>query len=161
MAVSKKVTDFTHSPDIGLTVPPVSFMSENQKNMHPVLASLIAATWLFFSGALVFAVALPRWFQSNFGHLARDPKESPRFLALVIEKLCQGLGLVLLVTYSNKAIFHLVPIPLLLVSCTYLFSTYSTFRVKSRPVIAIAVIDAVRLIIALVLVGWILGRELF
>ena len=128
--------------------------------MQPLLASLTAAVWLFFSGALVFAIALPRWFQSNFGHIARDPKESPRIIAIVIEKLLQGLGLVLLVTYSQKAISQLMLIPLLLVSCTYLFSTYSTFRVNSRPVIAITVIDAVRLIIALILVGLILGRNI-
>jgi hypothetical protein len=129
--------------------------------MQSLLASLAAAAWLFFSGALVFAVALPRWFQSNFGHIARDPKESPRIILIAIEKLLQGAGLVLLITYSQKAISHLVLIPLLLVSCTYLFSTYSTFRVKGRPVIAIAVIDAVRLIIALVFVGLILGRQIF
>ena len=129
--------------------------------MQSLLASLVAAAWLFFSGAIVFAVALPRWFQTNFGHIARDQKESPRIMMIVIEKLLQGAGLVLLVTWSQKAISHLVFIPLLLVCCTYLFSTYSTFRVKSRPVIAIAFIDAVRLIIALVFVGLILGRQIF
>jgi hypothetical protein len=129
--------------------------------MQTLLASVIAAAWLFFSGALVFALALPRWFQSNFGHIARNPKESPRIMMIVIEKLLQGLGLALLVTCSQKAICYLAIIPLLLVSCTYLFSTYATFRVKSRPVIAIAIIDAVRLIIALVFVGLILGREIF
>lgn len=65
--------------------------------MQSLLASSIAAAWLFLSGALAFAVALPRWFQSNFGHIARDPKESPRIIVLVIEKFLQGLGLVLLV----------------------------------------------------------------
>ena len=129
--------------------------------MQTLLATAVAAIWLFFSGALVFAAALPRWFQSNFGHIARDPKESPRMLAIVIEKLLQGLGLALLATWSQKTISQLVIIPFLLVACTYLFSTYATFRVKSRPVIAIAAIDTVRLIIALVLVGWILGREIF
>jgi hypothetical protein len=129
--------------------------------MQSLLASLVAAAWLFLSGALVFAVALPRWFQFNFGHIARDPKESPRIIAIAIEKLLQGLGLVLLVTWSQKPIFHLVLIPLLLISCTYLFSTYSTFRVKSKPVIAIAAIDAVRLSVALVLVGLMLGRPIF
>jgi hypothetical protein len=128
--------------------------------MQSLLACFTAAAWLFLSGALVFAVALPRWFQLNFGHIARDPKESPRIILIVIEKLLQGLGLVLLVTGSQKVISHLVLIPLLLVSCTYLFSTYSTFRVKSRPVIAIAIIDALRLIVALVFVGLILGREI-
>ena len=128
--------------------------------MQSLLASLVAAAWLFISGALVFAVALPRWFQFNFGHIARDPKESPRIIVIAIEKLLQGLGLVLLVTYSQLAISHLVAIPLLLVSCTYLFSTYSTFRVKGRPVITIAIIDAVRLIIALVFVGLMLGRDI-
>lgn len=129
--------------------------------MQTLIAAVIAATWLFFSGALVFAVALPRWFQINFGHIARDPKESPRIAVIVVEKLFQGFGLALLVEWSPKAISHLVIIPLLFVCCTYLFSTYATFRVKSRPVIAIAAIDAVRLIIALVFVGWILGREIF
>jgi|GEM_PF-6941346 len=128
--------------------------------MQILLASIIAAAWLFFSGAVVFALALPRWFQFNFGHLARDPKESPRMVAIVLEKLLQGFGLALLVIWSQKAICYLAIIPLLLVSCTYLFSTYATFRVKSRPVIAIAVIDAVRLIIALLFVGLILGREI-
>lgn len=129
--------------------------------MQTLLATAVAAIWLFFSGALVFAVALPHWFQSNFGHIARDPKESPRILAIVIEKLLQGLGLALLVTLSQKTISQLVIIPFLLVACTYLFSTYATFRVKSRPVIVIAAIDTARLVIALVLVGWILGREIF
>jgi len=129
--------------------------------MQPLLATVIAAAWLFFSGAIVFAVVLPRWFQFNFGHIARDPKESPRIIAIAIEKLLQGFGLALLVAWSQEAISHLVIIPLLLVCCTYLFSTYATFRVKSRPVIAIATIDAVRLIIALVFVGLIFGREIF
>ena len=129
--------------------------------MHILLASVIGAAWLFFSGALVFALALPRWFQFNFGHIARDPKESPRIMVIVVEKLLQGSALALLVIWSQKAICYLSIIPLLLVSFTYLFSTYATFRVKSRPVIAIAAIDSVRLIIAMVLVGLILGREIF
>lgn len=129
--------------------------------MQTVLASLAAATWLFFSGALVFAMALPRWFQFNFGHIARDPKESPRIIVIAVEKLLQAVGLVLLVTWSQKPIAHVALIPLLLVACTYLFSTYATYRVKSKPVITIAVIDAIRLIMALVLVGWMLGRQIF
>jgi hypothetical protein len=129
--------------------------------MQTLLAAGIAAVWLFFSGALVFAVAIPRWFQLKFGHIARDPKEGPRMIVIVMEKLAQGFGLALLVTWSQQVISHLVVIPLLLVSCTYLFSTYATFRVKIRPVIAIAVIDAIRLIIALVIVGWVLGRPIF
>ena len=127
--------------------------------MQPIYAILASGIWLFLSGALVFAVLLPKWFKANFGQITRDEKDIPLWV-VALEKLLQSLGLVLMVLWTNQPILVLIVIPLLLVTATYLFSTYANYRVNGRAVIIIAVLDAVRLIIAMILVGLILGRAL-
>jgi len=127
--------------------------------MQPIYAILASGVWLFLSGALVFAVLLPKWFKANFGQITRDEKDIPLWV-VALEKLLQSSGLVLMVLWTNQPILVLIVIPLLLVTATYLFSTYANYRVNGRAVIIIAVLDAVRLIIAMILVGLILGRAL-
>ena len=127
--------------------------------MQPIYAILASGVWLFLSGALVFAVLLPKWFKANFGQITRDEKDIPLW-AVALEKLLQSLGLVLAVLWTNQPIFVLIAIPLLLVTATYLFSTYANYRVNGKAVVVIAVLDALRLIIAMILVGSILGRAL-
>jgi hypothetical protein len=128
--------------------------------MQILYAALAAAAWLFISGAIVFAVILPKWFQVHFGHIARGAGDNSRLWAIAIEKILQGFGLALIIKWSQTSILHLTVIPLLLMASTYLFSTYTTFRVAAKPVLSIAVIDAVRLIAALFIAGLILGRAL-
>ena len=127
--------------------------------MQPIYAILASGIWLFLSGALVFAVLLPKWFKANFGQITRDEKDIPLWV-VALEKLLQSLGLVLMVLWTNQPILVLIVIPLLLVTATYLFSTYANYRVNGRAVIIIAVLDALRLIIAMILVGLILSRAL-
>jgi len=127
--------------------------------MQPIYAILASGVWLFLSGALVFAVLLPKWFKANFGQITRDEKDIPLWV-VALEKLLQSSGLVLMVLWTNQPILVLIVIPLLLVTATYLFSTYANYRVNGRAVIIIAVLDALRLIIAMILVGLILGRAL-
>ena len=127
--------------------------------MQPIYAILASGVWLFLSGALVFAVLLPKWFKANFGQITRDEKDIPLWV-VALEKLLQSLGLVLMVLWTNQPILVLIVIPLLLVTATYLFSTYANYRVNGRAVIIIAVLDAIRLMIAMILVGLILGRAL-
>jgi len=127
--------------------------------MQPIYAILASGIWLFLSGALVFAVLLPKWFKVNFGQIIRDEKDIPLW-AVALEKLLQSLGLVLVVLWTNQPIFVLIALPLLFVTATYLFSTYANYRVNGRAVIIIAVLDAIRLMIAMILVGLILGRAL-
>jgi hypothetical protein len=127
--------------------------------IQPFFAALAAAAWLFISGAILFAVALPHWFQTHFGHIARDKKTLPLW-AIIFEKLLQGVGLCLLVLWSNVPIVYLSLIPLLLVTGTYLFSTYATYNVEARPVVWIAVIDGARIEVALAIVGLVLGKGL-
>ena len=127
--------------------------------MQPIYAILASGIWLFLSGALVFAVLLPKWFKANFAQITRDEKDIPLW-AVALEKLLQSLGLVLVVLWTNQPIFVLIALPLLFITATYLFSTYANYRVNGRAVIIIALLDAVRLIIAMILVGLILGRAL-
>jgi len=127
--------------------------------MQPIYAILASGIWLFLSGALVFAVLLPKWFKANFSQITRDEKDIPLW-AVALEKLLQSLGLVLVVLWTNQPIFVLIALPLLFVTATYLFSTYANYRVNGRAVIIIAVLDAIRLMIAMILVGLILGRAL-
>ncbi len=124
-----------------------------------IYAILAGGAWLFFSGALVFAVILPAWFQSQFGEIIRDPKKLPLW-AVALEKILQSLGLCLLVLWTNLSIALLCIVPILLVSATYLFSTYANYRVKGKAVVIVAVLDAVRIAVAMVFVGLILGRNL-
>jgi hypothetical protein len=127
--------------------------------MQIVYAILASGVWLFFSGALVFAVLLPKWFKANFGQITRDEKDIPLW-AVALEKLLQSLGLVLIVLWTNQTILVLTALPLLFITATYLFSTYANYRVNGRAVIVIALLDAIRLIVAIILVGLILGRAL-
>ncbi|MCE9647345.1 MAG: hypothetical protein K8S20_15215 [Chloroflexi bacterium] len=127
--------------------------------MQPVYAILASGTWLFLSGAILFAVVFPKWFKTNFGQIVRDGKEIPLW-AVAIEKLLQSLGLVLAVQWTQHSILVLIALPLLFVTATYLFSTYANYRVNGRAVLVIALLDALRLIVAMILVGLILGRAL-
>lgn len=127
--------------------------------MHIIFATLASAGWLFISGAVVFAGLLPRWFQQHFGEITRPPKELPLW-AVAVEKALQGLGLALLVSWTSVPVANVGVIALLLVTATYLFSTYANYRVKWTPVLVIAAIDALRIIVAIVLVGVILGHQL-
>ena len=127
--------------------------------MQIVYAILASGIWLFFSGALVFAVLLPKWFKANFGQITRGEKDIPLW-AVALEKLLQSVGLVLAVLWTNQTILVLTALPLLFITATYLLSTYANYRVNGRAVIVIALLDAIRLVIALVLVGLIMGRAL-
>lgn len=127
--------------------------------MQPIYAILASGIWLFFSGAILFAVVFPKWFKANFGEIIRDEKEIPLW-AVALEKLLQSLGLVLVVQWTQQPILVLIAIPLLFVTATYLFSTYANYRVNGKAVLVIAMLDAVRLIVAMILVGLILGRAL-
>jgi len=60
--------------------------------MQPIYAILASGIWLFLSGALVFAVLLPKWFKANFAQITRDEKDIPLW-AVALEKLLQSLGL--------------------------------------------------------------------
>ena len=127
--------------------------------MQPIFAILASGLWLFFSGAILFAGILPKWFKINFGQIIRDEKEIPLW-AVALEKLLQSLGLVLLVLWTNQTILILTAIPLLFVTATYLFSTFANYRVSGRAVVVVAIFDAIRMVGAIVLVGLILGRAL-
>ena len=125
--------------------------------MRVVLSVLAVGGWLFVSGAIVFAGILPGWFSVHFGAIARDPKALPVW-AIAIEKVLQACGLVLLLCVTTAPVWMLVPIPLLLVSATYLFSTYANYKVPGKPVVVIAAIDAVRLTAPLFIGALILQR---
>ena len=125
--------------------------------MQALLATIAAAAWLFLSGALVFAAWLPRWWAEHFGAIIRDPKSLPIW-AVGLEKLAQGLGLTLLVEWTSRSAAQIVAIPLLLVSATYLLSTYANYRVEGRAVSVVAIIDAIRVIGGVAIVSVILGR---
>ena len=127
--------------------------------MQTLWATLAAGAWLFFSGAVLFAGLLKQWWADNFGELTRDPKSLPIW-AVVLEKLAQGLGLALLVYWTTGTAAQIVAIPLLLVSTTYLLSTYANYRVRGGPVVVIAALDAVRMIVATVIVALVFGRPL-
>lgn len=127
--------------------------------MYTLVVTLVIAVWLFLSGAIVFAVFMPKWFRTHFGTIIRNDKDLPIW-AVAVEKLLQGLGLTLLVQASSQSVTRLFSIPLLLVSGTYLFSTYANYRVKGRPVIVIALIDALRVYIGIVIAGALLGHAL-
>jgi hypothetical protein len=127
--------------------------------MVTLLAVLAAGAWLFFSGAILFTGLLPVWFERHFGTIIRDKKDLPLW-AVAVEKLFQAFGLVLLVFWTSQAIVVLAAVPLLLVTATYFFSTYANYRVKAKPVLVVALLDGLRLIGALILVGLILGRPL-
>jgi len=127
--------------------------------MQAIYAILASGLWLFLSGALLFAGLLPKWFKTNFGQIIRDEKDIPLW-AVALEKLFQSLGLVLLVLWTNQPILVITAIPLLFITATYLLSTYANYRVNGRAVIIIAVLDALRLVVAMILVGLILGRVL-
>ena len=127
--------------------------------MQSIYATLASGIWLFLSGALVFAVLLPKWFKANFGQITRGEKDIPLW-AVALEKLLQSLGLVLSVLWTNQPILALIALPLLFITATYLFSTYANYRVNGRAVLIIALLDALRLIVAMVLVGLIMGRAL-
>ncbi len=127
--------------------------------MHLFIATLATAAWLFISGAIVFAALLPNWFQVHFGAITRPVKELPLW-AVAVEKILQGLGLTLLVLWTTMPAAKVSTVALLLVTGTYLFSTYANYRVAGKPVFIIALIDGLRIFVGVVIAAMILGRPL-
>ncbi|NLR77983.1 hypothetical protein [Chitinophaga eiseniae] len=127
--------------------------------MQTLLSILLSSLWLFGSGAVVFAILLPKWFEQNFHLVARDKKDF-KFIPVLTEKILQSVGITLLVKWTVQPVIVLTAIPLLLISCTYLLQTYSTYKVEWRPVCRIALIDSCRIIVAVIIAGLIFSREI-
>ncbi len=119
------------------------------------LAVGLSALWLFLSGGVEYSLVLPRWLKKNFGNITREQKDTPVW-AVASEKLLQGLGLALLVSWTTVSLVQLSIIPLLLISATYLLLTYANYKVAFKPVLVLTVIDAARVLVALYIVGLIL-----
>ncbi len=65
----------------------------------------------------------------------------------------------MLVQASTQPVLKLYAVPLLLVTGTYLLSTYANYRVKGRPVVVIAALDGLRIFVAIVIVGAVLDHS--
>jgi hypothetical protein len=80
--------------------------------MQSIYAASAAGIWLFFGGSILFAVVFPKWFKINLGLITRVEKQIP-VRADSLEKLLQGLGLVLAVAvaYHNLLAFDFTHLP--------------------------------------------------
>lgn len=127
--------------------------------MQTFLSILLSSLWLFGSGAVIFAILLPKWFEQNLHLVARDKKDF-KFIAVLTAKVLQSVGITLLVKWTTLPVAILTAIPLLLLSCTYLLQIYSTYRVNWKPVCRIALIDSGRIIVYVVIAWLVFSREI-
>jgi hypothetical protein len=126
--------------------------------MRDALAIILSGVWLFGSGVFIYVGVLNKWNQKHFGHISRDTKSFPLWAA-VAEKVLQAIALTLLVRWTNVSLLTLLAIPLLLVCASYA-STYADYKVAGRPVALLTIVDGVRMGVALIIVGTVLGRAI-
>jgi hypothetical protein len=125
--------------------------------MKDFLAIVLSGVWLLGSGIFIYVFALNSWNEKHFGHISRDTKSFPIWAA-ILEKVFQAVALTLLVRWTKVGVLSLLAIPILFVWASYT-STYADYKVKGAPVIILTIIDSLRLGLALIIVGLILGHR--